>query len=295
MDRGVIEMLMQQNQNTVKDFVQILFNSLKTEISDLRKENIDMKQSLEFTQAELRAAQEKISVNSGNSEHSINTGTVTRSDFNIDALSERVRYLEDYSRRQNILVDGIPEGVNENNENLQVAVRGLFVGKMQVNPDIEHVNRIGSADNRTADRPRPIIVRFKSFTDRQSCLRSATSLKGTNIFLNDDVSRATQEIRRGKLAELKQKRSQGLIAYFSGANIVTKPRGVTRDQVDQGLDGGNLVETPTTSHGVASTSRGDNTSAPTKKDSKKGKKDDTKSKKEEMPKPAGTREGLRVK
>ena len=56
------------------------------------------------------------------------------------------------------------------------------------------------------------------------CLKSAPKLKGTKIFINEDLSRAALDIRRRKLDELKEKRAQGYIAYFSGINIITKAK-----------------------------------------------------------------------
>ena len=47
-------------------------------------------------------------------------------------------------------------------------------------------------------------------------------MEGSSIFVTDDVSKATQEIRRSKMGELLEKRRQGIIAYFSGTKIVTK-------------------------------------------------------------------------
>ena len=46
---------------------------------------------------------------------------------------------------------------------------------------------------------------------------------GTDIYLNEDVSKATMEIRKAKLQELCDKIRQGLIAFFSVTTPVTKP------------------------------------------------------------------------
>ena len=61
-------------------------------------------------------------------------------------------------------------------------------------------------------------------------LRKAPKLKGTNIFINEDVCKATMEIRKTKLKELKEKREQGFIAYFSGADLITKERGIKQTE-----------------------------------------------------------------
>ena len=40
----------------------------------------------------------------------------------------------------------------------------------------------------------------------------------------EDISKATLDIRKIKLNELKEKQQQGFIAYFSGTELVVKPR-----------------------------------------------------------------------
>ena len=73
------------------------------------------------------------------------------------------------------------------------------------------------------------------------CVRAAPRLKGTNVYINEDVSRATLNIRREKLDELREKRRKGYIAYFSGAKLVVKER-----------KNNNLDAKPTTSESVGS-------------------------------------------
>ena len=73
-------------------------------------------------------------------------------------------------------------------------------------------------------KPRPVMVRLQTYSQRQEILRSTLKLKGSNIYFNEDVSKATSDIRKSKLQELKEKRSRGLIAYFSGNKIITKTR-----------------------------------------------------------------------
>jgi hypothetical protein len=126
--------------------------------------------------------------------------------------------------------------------------------KLQVEVQLDGANRVGSSGTR--DRPRPIIVRFRTFTDRQKCMKATSKLKGSNIYINEDVSKATSEIRKAKMDELKEKRRQGYIAYFSGVDIVCKPRPVTssveangRSVADIGEDGA------TTSHQTGATAK----------------------------------------
>ena len=84
--------------------------------------------------------------------------------------------MEDYSRRNNIVVDGIPERNDENNKQLQASVVNLFKVKLSIDPDIEVVHRIGRT---LGDRPRSVMIKLRQYKHRQECLNSASKLRGT--------------------------------------------------------------------------------------------------------------------
>ena len=97
----------------------------------------------------------------------------------------------------------------------------LLKEKLDFSPEIDVVHRMGKQlDN----KPRPVIVRLRTFREKQECLKLSPKLKGTNIYINEDISKATLDIRKTKLRELKEKRQQGFIAYFSGTELIVKPR-----------------------------------------------------------------------
>ena len=217
MDRDILELLINNNEKSVKAFVQILFDALKSEISDIRKKNTELKKSLEFTQSQLEEANRIMEQHENKLKH------LTRKEIDVESVSERVRSLEDYSRRNNIVVDGLVEDKEENSEKLQVNISKLLSEKLNLIPEIDVCHRLGKKDEFTA-KPRPVIIKFNKHEDKHSCLRSASKLKGTNIYLNEDVSKATHEIRKRKMPELLEKRKNGLIAYFSGINIITRQR-----------------------------------------------------------------------
>ena len=78
---------------------------------------------------------------------------------------------------------------------------------------------------------------MNTFTEKMSCLKSSHRLAGTSIYISEDVSKATQDIRMSKMEELKRKRSEGLIAYFSGIEIKTKPRMMSPNEQNSGGTG----------------------------------------------------------
>ena len=214
-NQALIAQLLEQNANTTKLYVESMFGALKDEIKALREENSDLCRSLEFTQQELDTVKAKI----------VNLeGSAQQSALNVDStvtMGERLRVLEDQSRASNLKITGISEVSNENSEQTQRAVQKLVAEKLLV-PEVavQKAYRVGAS----TDNSRPIIAKLASADDKYKCFKASSKLKGTDIYLSDDVSKATADIRKGKLDELKQKRREGYIAYFSGTRIVARPR-----------------------------------------------------------------------
>ena len=91
-------------------------------------------------------------------------------------------------------------------------IQTLLSEKLNLDIKVESANRVGKRVGN--NKPRPIIARLANFSHRQKCLKVAHRLKGSDVFINDDVSRRTIETRSTKIEKLKEKRRQGYIAYF---------------------------------------------------------------------------------
>ena len=55
-------------------------------------------------------------------------------------------------------------------------------------------------------------------------MRNAKKLKGTNIFLNDDLCAASQAIKNSQMPALKEARAQGKIAFFRHTKLIIRER-----------------------------------------------------------------------
>ena len=240
MDENVIRMLLEQNVKTVQSFVQILFNTVTKDIDKIKEDNIELKRSLEFTQAEndtlkqtvsqLQSAVRKIE------EHSISQG-----------IGERLRKIEDDKRSKNLRVTGVTEEVNENREQSEQKVRKIIRENLGLKDiQLSEAYRVGKIDSRSTNKPRPIIAKVASRQQKINCLKESKKLKGTSVFITEDVSKATQDIRNSKFDLLKRKRDEGMIAYFSGANLICKAR--TQQRIISNLRGdGSVIEDGTQS------------------------------------------------
>ena len=229
MDKKTVTMLMEQNLDTVKTFVQLMFNDIKSEVDKVKEENSELKRSLQYSQEEIADLKETVSNQNAEIKKLKENSTEN------EALEERIRILDDTIRKNNVYIEGIPEIPQENLEQTQKKIQSVVVEKLGLNFKITSANRIGN----NASKPRPIIARFNSFSDRQNCLKATPKLKGTDIYISEDVCKRTLDIRKTKLPELKEKRKQGFIAYFSGCNLVVKRRSEgTGGQFSQGQTSG---------------------------------------------------------
>ena len=85
------------------------------------------------------------------------------------------------------------EQPDENSETLQVSVQNLLNDKLDMTPEIDFVHRVGRA---VSERPRAVIVKLKTFKVRQECLKRSPRLKGTNIYINEDISKPLMKLGR---------------------------------------------------------------------------------------------------
>ena len=134
-------------------------------------------------------------------------------DGRIKCLEDKVRVLEEnsdhteqYGRRLNLLISGLPE--SHDGEDTDEKVMAVINGKLGMTPPVQrhHLqrsHRLGrKTDGEGRPRARPIIVRFCSERLRDEVFRARTKLKNYNaehiemkIFINDDLTS-----RRAKLA-----------------------------------------------------------------------------------------------
>ena len=82
---------------------------------------------------------------------------------------------------------------------------------------------------RIQENPGSIVCRFLCNNVKTNILKNTKKLKGKNIFINEDFSHETMELRKELWEKVKKHREEGKIAYLHYKNVVVKGRS------DQGL------------------------------------------------------------
>ena len=150
---------------------------------------------------------------------------VTRLHQQNNDLLRRVDDLEDRSRRNNVVFHGIEKTENENCEQV---VKNLCSENLGIGHDIifDRVHRIGN------DESKSIIARCAFYKDREMILKNKKKLIGSDIFVGEDFSKSTRNIRK-KLNEFrKQLKNEGKKTnmvydhlYVDGKKYALSPNG----------------------------------------------------------------------
>jgi len=146
-------------------------------------------------------------------------------------LEQRLDDMDNQSRKANIEIVGLIEAERED---LVEKCRTLFTGKMEIREElvIEEVYRVG---RRMPGKNRPIIVRLKDETQRMRGLKRRRALKGTQIYLNEDLCKNSRKRKTDLIPIVKELRKNDPKTHMRGDAICTGGR-VYRNSRDLPID-----------------------------------------------------------
>ena len=133
----------------------------------------------------------------------------------VDLLASKQVLLEQErekeNRRCNILLGNVPEQAGETFADVEVKVEGVFRDHLNIACHTSRVRRLGKQQE---GKNRLILVTLQTKEDRMTVLRAAKALRGSEIFLMEDLSKLEREHRRRLVAEMKIARKAGKKAYI---------------------------------------------------------------------------------
>ena len=136
-------------------------------------------------------------------------------------LKERVIEVEDRSRRNNLRITGIKDDQRETWRECEKKVEDLFKNVLEVDVDIERVHRIRKVKEA---KPRTIVLKLLNWKDNEKVMGQAKKLKGKNIYINEDFSLETTELRKNLWEQVKQYRKEGKYAVLNYKSVVVRDR-----------------------------------------------------------------------
>lgn len=158
----------------------------------------------------------------------------------ITELREENLRLQTFSRRNNLLCDGVTENPMENLGNI---ITSLFEETFEIPK--KHVqgiqfvaHRVGKAPHlrpESVKRPRPILIKFAEHSDRMSVWAAKKKLKGTKISLNEDFPRAINERRAALFPYFMAARKHPSVkkCFLTYDRLIVNERSYTKDKVGE--------------------------------------------------------------
>lgn len=115
-------------------------------------------------------------------------------------LQCRLDDYEDRSRRDNLILYGIPDSPTETWTQSEQKVRSLLVESFSLQLPEEAISKAHRLGTFVVNKCRPIVVKFISLKIKDNILSQRSKLKGTRISLQEDLCKATR-LSRKKLSE----------------------------------------------------------------------------------------------
>ena len=203
-----LEMFKTHEENIVK-IISANNKIVNDRIDQLEKKIDDIQESLEYTENDLKVKLTQFE----NKQTHLN-----------DEFRNKVRELEDRSRRNNLRIDGINESVNESWNESEQKVSEMFANKLGLNNIVIERAHRGNLSKHQKDmkKPRTIILKLLSYKDKEKIMVNVNKLKNSGIYVNEDFSKDTIEIRKKLWENVLKLRREGKYAVLRYDKIFTR-------------------------------------------------------------------------
>ena len=156
------------------------------------EEIASLRQQLQAMQERLKAVEAQVAVTS-----KVNS-----------ILSKEVDRLEQYGRRNCVVIRGILPKEEETNEELKQSVKDIVAGdlgfKEQFNVDFDKTHRIGPVLDTPKGKRQDVIVRFKSHSTRYDVYRKRKDLKNKSIRITPSLTKTRRKLLSAARSEFEE-------------------------------------------------------------------------------------------
>ena len=218
--------MLDMQERIFRNLFESVLSSVNIRIDEIVKSVAEQKASLEYSQQDIDDLWKFTDTLAGMEDE--------LDDIQLRSLKDKedkIEYLENQSRRNNIRVVGIPEDEHETWSDTETKVKHVLEGKLHLSfePEIERAHRIGAkprsgAANSDTRRPRVVVCRLRDWKQKDAILRAARRVKPSGVFFNEDLASLTLEKRKLQMDKYNEARRTGNIAYFVMDRLVIKER-----------------------------------------------------------------------
>ena len=123
----------------------------------------------------------------------------------IDSIKE---YNERENRKNNLVMYGLPESGH-----LPTQIKGICYELKVKGLEIIETKRLGNTSNQTTNKPRPLLIKFKTIEQKRELLSKAKHLRQSkvykSIFISPDLTLQERNENKKLIDELRQRKANG--------------------------------------------------------------------------------------
>lgn len=172
-------------ENQVKELTTFQEGTVQPHVIKVTQSLDSMSKRFDELEATLKEKDEKIK--------ELETKIDNLEDQNEDLVTQNRNFLnkiddlEQYSRRNCLLLHGVDENDDENTDELVLTTVAVEMGIQLNEEDIDRTHRLGKP-NRKDGKPRPIIVKFTRYAVRNKVFIYKRSLKGKRFLITESLT-----------------------------------------------------------------------------------------------------------
>lgn len=190
-----------------------IMDKLERIIMIMNNNNQDLKEEIHFLKEELKKDREEREAEKNRWMEEVN---YLKNE--LKNVKNQIQRLEKKEREKNIVIKGLKE--TENEEKTGEIVEEMLKKDLNLSDiRIRKVERIGA---KISGRTRPIIIALENKEDKLTILKCKKKLKGTTIYLDDDLTREERERKKKLLRIVWEERKKNKNAYLRGDRIVVE-------------------------------------------------------------------------
>ena len=214
--------IISSNHAIENEKIDKLTEEIRINNKEFQKEIDDIKHSLEFLQEEINATFLARDKKIEKLHEGVKNIKIDQNNTELQKLQKKITDLEDRTRRNNLRIDGIQENENESWSDCEAKVKKLFSDSLKVKDvEIQRVHRVGK---KKENRPRTIVMKLLRWKDKEMIMVNVRKLKGKYVFINEDFSIETLELRKKLWEQVKQYRQEGKYAVLNYDKIYVRDR-----------------------------------------------------------------------
>lgn len=219
--------MMQMQERMFKTMFESVLSSVNTRIDEVVKSVAELRASLQNSQRDID------DLRKSTGELAMMEDKLDDIQHTLDKHEDKMEYLENQSRQNNIRIDGIAEVGNETWLDTETKAKQILKEKLNLDhePEIEWAHRVGPKPRTTvpnvADgltRPRTIVCRLCDWKQKEGILHAARQTTPSGLFVSEDLAAETLDKRSSQLDKLKEAKRAGKIAFFVLDRLIVKDR-----------------------------------------------------------------------